>query len=79
MSELGKDNAISAALDEAAGRSQDGRGRYGRAFRLQAYEYLIRTIRREVPGLQVGLCLEERPVFQALNIQESIRKCNCVL
>lgn len=76
---LGADNAISAELREGGGRSSDGRSRYSLPRRIDAYGHLIHIIRREAPGLGVGLCLEQREVFEALGLEERIGKCNCVL
>ena len=39
----------------------------------------IETIRRLRPGLDIGLCLEERSVFDALGLAAAIGRCNCVL
>jgi hypothetical protein len=36
-------------------------------------------LRRLRPGLDIGLCLEERSVFDALGLAEAIGRCNCVL
>ena len=36
-------------------------------------------IRRRRPGLQTGLCLEEKEVFERLGLADSIGRCNCVL
>jgi hypothetical protein len=76
---LGTESAISAALDGRAGRSRDGRYRYPPATRITMYRQLIEQIRRSQPGLEIGLCLEERDVFEALDMTPSIGRCNCVL
>ncbi len=76
---LGADNAISAELRENPGRSSDGRSRYSPARRIDMYGHLIHIIRGEAPSLGIGLCLEEREVFEALGLEERIGKCNCVL
>jgi spore photoproduct lyase len=76
---LGADNAISAELRQNTGRSSDGRSRYSPARRIDMYGHLIHIIRREAPSLGIGLCLEEREVFEALGLEERIGKCNCVL
>lgn len=76
---LGADNAISAELRERASRSSDGRSRYSLPRRIETYGHLIRIIRRQAPSLGIGLCLEERDVFEALGLEERIGKCNCVL
>lgn len=76
---LGPDNVISASLDRSNGRSADGRLRFPTVVRGQAYRVLIDTIRRLRPDLEVGLCLEDRPMFDALAMTSSLGKCNCVL
>ena len=43
------------------------------------YRHLISAIRRLQPDLTVGLCLEERAAFDALDLTANIGRCNCVL
>ena len=76
---LGRDNPISAAMDEAPGRSPDGRHRYAASTRIEIYRHLIAVIHSCRPTLPVGLCLEEPEVFGALDMQASIGICNCIL
>ncbi|MGA2035162.1 MAG: hypothetical protein ABSG68_23185 [Thermoguttaceae bacterium] len=76
---LGKRNAISTLLDPGPAKSEDGRLRFGRAIRREVYRYLIDCIRRHRPDLEIGLCLEDEPMFASLDLQESLGRCNCVL
>ncbi len=76
--QLGRANAISDAFDPN-GPSPDGRLRYPEDLRIDLYRHMIRTIRSRAPGLQIGLCLEEKPAFQALGLEGAIGRCNCVL
>jgi spore photoproduct lyase len=75
---LGCPNAVSDAFDPL-GPSPDGRLRYPAHLRFELYQHMIGTIRGCAPGLEVGLCLEERGVFEALGLTEAIGRCNCVL
>lgn len=76
-SKLGKDNPISRRLDRR--KSADGRVRFPFATRVQVYRHLIDCIKRVQPGLEIGLCLDEQRAFEALNWQDAIGRCNCVL
>ena len=74
---LGKDNPISRMLEK--GKSKDGRIRFPIKVRIEVYRYLVETIRKLEPKLKIGLCMEEREIFKALNMENSIGCCNCVL
>jgi spore photoproduct lyase len=74
---LGKDNHISKMLEK--GKSKDGRIRFPIKLRSKVYKYLVDTIRKLQPKLQIGLCMEEPDVFKALGMGNSIGCCNCVL
>jgi spore photoproduct lyase len=76
--QLGRANAISDAFDPN-GPSSDGRLRYSEALRIGLYRHMIETIHSRAPSLEIGLCLEEKPVFQALGLEGAIGRCNCVL
>ncbi len=76
---LGKDNAISQALSTGGERCADGRARYPKSLRVEMYGHIIKKIRLLRPDLTIGLCLEENSVFEALDLTESIGRCNCVL
>ncbi len=75
---LGRSNAISDAFDPT-GPSSDGRLRYPAHLRVELYQHMIGIIRSRSPDLDIGLCLEERGVFEALGLTEAIGRCNCVL
>jgi len=76
---LGRANAVSRALDASGSRSPDGRMRYAAPLRVEMYGHLVRAIRRRRADLDIGLCLEDRRVFEALGLGASIGRCNCVL
>jgi len=74
---LGKDNPISRMLEK--GKSKDGRVRFPIKTRIEVYRNLVDTIRKLQPKLQLGLCMEEADMFKALDMENSIGCCNCVL
>jgi len=74
---LGNDNPISRMLEK--GKSKDGRIRFPIKTRIEVYKYLVDTIRKLQPKLQIGLCMEEAGTFKALDMENSIGCCNCVL
>ena len=74
---LGKDNPISTMLEK--GKSKDGRVRFPIKLRIEVYRYLADTIRKLQPKLQIGLCMEEANTFKALDMENSIGCCNCVV
>lgn len=74
---LGKANAISCQLDRR--KSADGRIRFPFALRVRVYRYLIDCIRRMQPSLDIALCLEERRMFETLDLQDAVGRCNCVI
>ncbi|MHC4658975.1 MAG: SPL family radical SAM protein [Planctomycetota bacterium] len=74
---LGKDNPISKMLEK--GKSKDGRIRFPIKLRIEVYRCIIDTIRKLQPQLKIGLCMEEREAFKALDMENSIGYCNCVL
>jgi hypothetical protein len=43
------------------------------------YRHLLSAARIVAPELQIGLCLEEPPVFESLGMTSAIGRCNCVL
>jgi len=61
------------------GKSKDGRIRFPIKVRIEAYKYLVETIKKLEPKLKIGLCMEEKETFKALNMENSIGCCNCVL
>ena len=74
---LGNDNPISRMLEKD--KSKDGRIRFPIKLRIEVYQYLIDTIKKLQSKLQIGLCMEEIYTFKALNIENAIGRCNCVL
>ncbi len=76
---LGRENAISTLLDCRQPKSGDGRLRFSRAAREEVYRGLVECIRRRRPDLEIGLCLEDEPMFAALGLRASLGRCNCVL
>jgi DNA repair photolyase len=76
---LGRENAISALLDRGSAKSDDGRLRFGQSTREEVYRYLIGCIWQKRSDLEIGLCLEDEAMFAALDLTESMGRCNCVL
>ncbi len=76
---MGTSHAIATALEERAINSTDGRARYPAELRERMYQHLMAVIRELQPDASVGLCLEERTVFDALGMSRAIGRCNCVL
>ena len=74
---LGKDNPISKMLEKV--KSKDGRIRFPIKLRIKVYKYLVDTIRKLQPKLQIGLCMEEADTFKTLDMKNYIGCCNCVL
>jgi hypothetical protein len=74
---LGKNTAISKMLEK--GKSKDGRMRFPVKLRIEVYRCLLDKIKELRPKLQIGLCLEDTDVFDALDMKDSIGRCNCVL
>ncbi|MHC5055854.1 MAG: SPL family radical SAM protein [Planctomycetota bacterium] len=75
---LGRGNAVSAGLGRDGGCG-DGRTRYPAELRVGMYGALVEAARRAQPDIELALCLEERPVWDALGIEERMGRCNCVL
>ena len=74
---LGRRNPISRRLETT--RCNDGRIRFPLELRLEVYRHIIDTIKRLKPQLDIGLCMEEQQVFEALNMENAIGCCNCML
>jgi hypothetical protein len=90
--ELGGHNAISTLLrwpplsrfgrgagGEGGLKSDDGRLRISRSTREKVYRYLIESIRRQRPDLEIGLCLEDEAMFAAIDLREGVGRCDRVL
>jgi spore photoproduct lyase len=76
---MGTSHAIVATLGQRAPKSADGRARYPTGLRIRMYQDMIAMIRDIQPDASVGLCLEERAVFEAIGMTGAIGSCNCVL
>ena len=74
---LGPDNVIAENME--CTRSADGRMRYPAELREKAYRRLIQTTKRFRPDLEIGLCLETHAIFESLDLQDAVGRCNCVL
>ena len=77
-SHLGRDNAISRNIASSAACG-DGRDRYSEYLRVAVYSRLIRAARGVRPDVDMALCLEEQPVWEAVGLEFNQGKCNCVL
>ena len=74
---LGRDNSISAQLDQR--RMPDGRARFPQGLREKVYRHLLQVIREGNTDVEIGLCLEEPSMFDSLDMGVSMGRCNCVL
>jgi len=76
---LGRENPISVQLDRRQSRMSDGRARFPQELREEVYRHLLRTIRQQDGDVEIGPCLEEPPMFDSLDMRDSVGRCNCVL
>jgi len=76
---VGRENAISGSIDQDCLKAGDGRARYTRALRQEAYSLVIRAARRIRPDLELSLCLEEAALWHSTGLTGSLGRCNCVL
>jgi DNA repair photolyase len=76
-SKLGSSNPLLMLLNRT--KSADGRTRFPISLRVEVYRYLINKISELRPQLDIGLCMEEKAVFDALNMRKAIGRCNCVV
>ena len=75
---MGVDNAVSVNIAENS-KEGDGRARYSRAMRKEAYLLILETVRCIRPDLELALCLEEKELWQSTGLEYSLGRCNCVL
>jgi spore photoproduct lyase len=73
---LGRENVISRHFSNA---DADGRVRYHRSLRVSMYTHLARVAREVRPDLEIALCLEDQVVWNAVNAEVSLGRCNCIL
>ncbi len=76
---LGPENSITRQLDQRQSRMSDGRARFPQELREEVYRHLLRTIRQRDADVEIGLCLEEPSMFDSLDMDDSMGRCNCVL
>jgi len=74
---LGSANAITENMQQT--KTEDGRMRYLEEVREKGYRHLIHTAKHLYPDLEIGLCLETYRMFEILDRQTEIGRCNCVL
>jgi DNA repair photolyase len=74
---LGRSNRVSNQLERS--KSPDGRTRFPADLRTNVYRHLIQTIKNVNPDMQIGLCLEEKSIFDDLGMRSALGCCNCVL
>lgn len=75
---LGHDNVISRHIEPGT-EAGDGRARYPQSLRIRMYSHIITAARQVRPHLQMAVCLEEEAVWEALELEGSRGRCNCVL
>ena len=75
---LGRSNTVSVNFERSGGCG-DGRMRYPRELRVRMYAALVKAARSARSDVELALCLEEHPVWEALGIEERMSRCNCVL
>ncbi|MHB0877434.1 MAG: SPL family radical SAM protein [Anaerolineae bacterium] len=76
---VGRGNPVSASIGDDRERAGDGRSRYPRPLRCEAYSTIIRAARHIRADLELALCLEEKAVWQSMGLERRLGRCNCVL
>jgi spore photoproduct lyase len=76
---IGTRNVVSEHIDGAFPQAEDGRARYPRSLRHEVYSFIIQSVRRLRPNLDIALCLEERALWESTGLVENIGRCNCHL
>ena len=76
---MGKGNPISLDIDDDPPEKSDGRARYPRALRHEAYSVIIEAARRLRPDVELALCLEEPSLWESTGLADRMGQCNCVL
>ena len=72
-------SCVPAASEVMSLAHHDGRARYSRDLRHEAYSLVIESARRLRPDLEIALCLEERVLWESTGLLANIRRCNCRL
>lgn len=76
---MGMRNVVSEHIDVTFPKAGDGRARYSRDLRHEAYSLIIESARRLRPDLEIALCLEEQALWESTGLVASIGRCNCRL
>lgn len=76
---MGTRNLVSERIDRASPIADDGRARYPRSLRHEAYSLVIQTARRLRPDLEIALCLEEDALWESTGLKANMGRCNCRL
>jgi spore photoproduct lyase len=76
---LGTRNVVSEHIDHTSLKAGDGRVRYPRSFRHEAYSLIIQSARKLRPDLGIALCLEEQELWESSGLAGNMGRCNCHL
>ncbi len=76
---MGVRNVVSGHIDHVSPKAEDGRARYPRSFRHEAYSLIIQSVRKLRPDLGIALCLEEQELWESTGLAGNIGRCNCLL
>jgi spore photoproduct lyase len=76
---VGSRNIVSQHIDAGSPPAGDGRARYSRKLRHEAYSLVIKTARRLRPDLEISLCLEEQALWESTGLVGNLGRCNCRL
>ena len=74
---LGKSNAITENV-KGEDKAGDFRTRYSPQLCLGMYDAVIAAARQVRPNLEVGLCLEDTTVWEAVHRRWNLGRCNCI-
>ncbi len=76
---MGERNTVSEQIETAPRDFGDGRARYSRRARHEAYSLIIESARRLRPDLEIALCLEEQELWERTGLTANMGRCNCRL
>ena len=74
---LGRANAISEHMKGQI-KAGDGRTRYSPELCIAMYDSIIAAARDVQPGLEIGLCLEDKSVWESIHRRWNLGRCNCI-
>lgn len=75
---LGTNTVISRSII-GVDTALDGRTRYPRSLRVRMYTHLARCAREIRSDVPLALCLEEQAVWDEVNTEVKLGRCNCIL